>query len=363
MRKADRLSRHHAYSRTWHHITAVAALLTLAGACGKSSDSEVRPDGSAGTTGAAGTTGSAGASGSVGAAGASGVAGSQAGTGGSGTAATGGSGTAGTGGASANCAPRAAFTEASHSILQVKWDAGTATSAGTGVVHVWAKTAWTANGNNLAGTVKACGSVLPPASLTQLVGGGMILIEIPNSAWEAAGMPTFQVTGTQTGWNVGSMVSNNYAVMIGYTMANGATADWPMSYTGITMTVDSDGDMNPGLTSVPRNGGGYVLPPTSALGAILGGARADKVYLVTRNVATNMMTRTSCDESSGTATFMHFDNHVVGCHVSGGGECKSDEVAFIDTNRTQFQVMSATIETKVVADTATCADVRTALPM
>jgi hypothetical protein len=191
----------------------------------------------------------------------------------------------------------------------------------------------------------------------------MILIEIPNAAWDAAGMPSFPLTETQTGWNVGSMVSNSYAVMIGYTMANGATADWPTSHTGITMTQDSDGDMNPGLTSLPRNGGGYVLPPTSAIGAVLGGARADKVYLVTRNVATNMMTRTSCDESSGTTTFAHFDNHVVGCHVSGGDECMPSEIDFIDTNRTKFQVMSATIKTKIVADGATCADVRTALPM
>jgi hypothetical protein len=269
----------------------------------------------------------------------------------------------GTGGSSGSCPPRPAFTEASHTILQVKWDAGSATSAGTGVVHLWAKAAWTANGNDLAGTLKACGSALPPASLTQLAGGGMILIEIPNAAWDAPSMPSFSLTQTQTGWNVGSMASNSYAVMIGYTMANGATADWPTSHTDIAMTQDSDGDMNPGLTGVPRNGGGYVLPPTSAIGAVLNGARADKVYLVTRNVATNMMTRTSCDESSGTTTFTHFDNHVVGCHVSGGGECMPSEVDFIDTNRTKFQVMSATIATKIVADGATCADVRTALPM
>jgi hypothetical protein len=205
--------------------------------------------------------------------------------------------------------------------------------------------------------------VLPPTSLTALVGGGMILIEIPNTAWDAPSMPTFQLQQTQTGWNVGSMLNNSYAVMIGYTMANGATADWPASHTGVAMTADSDGDMNPGLTALPRNGGGYVLPPTSTIGALLNGPRADRLYLVTRNVASNAMTRTSCDESSGTSTFMHFDNHVLGCHVSGGAECKSDEVDFIDTNRTKYVVTSATIETKVVADAATCADVRAALPM
>ncbi len=36
---------------------------------------------------------------------------------------------------------------------------------------------------------------------------------------------------------------------------------------------------------------------------------------------------------------------------------------FVDTNRTIYQVTGATAQTKVVADTASCADVRAALPM
>ena len=80
-------------------------------------------------------------------------------------------------------------------------------------------------------------------------------------------------------------------------------------------------------------------------------------------VVSAMLTRTSCDEASGPATFMHFDNHVVGCHVSGGGACSSSEVKFIDDNRTVYAVTSGTMATKVVPATATCADVRAAFPM
>ena len=76
-----------------------------------------------------------------------------------------------------------------------------------------------------------------------------------------------------------------------------------------------------------------------------------------------MATRTSCDEASGTTTVMHFDNHVVGCHINGKGECTSAQADFVDTNRTVFQVLSATIKTRIVPDAATCADVRAALPM
>lgn len=62
-------------------------------------------------------------------------------------------------------------------------------------------------------------------------------------------------------------------------------------------------------------------------------------------------------------TFMHFDNHMVGCHISGGGECTPAEVKFIDDNRTIYTVASATAEAKTISDAATCADVRNALPM
>ena len=47
----------------------------------------------------------------------------------------------------------------------------------------------------------------------------------------------------------------------------------------------------------------------------------------------------------------------------GGDDCSPTEVNFIDQNRTIYEIVSATAETKIVAETATCADVRAALPM
>lgn len=315
-------------------MAGALALLTGLGACGGNSNSEVSTGGSGGT---AGTTGAAG----------------QAGT----------SGGTGTGGSGGDCAPRATFTEASHEVLSVTWPAGSATTAGSGKVHVWGKTVFTVSGNTLSGSLQACGTVLPSATLSGLVGGGMILIEVPPAAWDSSHQAQFQVDGTQSGWSVGSTLMYGYAALIGFTMTDGATAAWPSSYTGITMTTDPDGDGNPGLTSIPRSSTGYVLPPTSALGALGVGSRADQVYLVIRHVASMMLSRTSCTDASGTVDFTHFDNHVIGCHVSGGGACSSSEVQFIDDNRTIYAVTSATIATKIVADGATCADVRAALPM
>jgi hypothetical protein len=125
---------------------------------------------------------------------------------------------------------------------------------------------------------------------------------------------------------------------------------------GIT---DADGDGSPALTALPKIGGGFVAPPTS----ILQTSRVDKVYIVTRNSASSTITRTACDQVTSMTTYSHFDNHVVGCHVMGGGECTSGDANFVDTNRTIYEVKSATVQSKLMSDDASCADIRAALPM
>jgi hypothetical protein len=218
---------------------------------------------------------------------------------------------------------------------------------------------YTASGNTLSGMLQACGIALPPTTLNALAGNDMIQIDVPNAAWDAPSMARYQVDGTQTGWNVGSTLSFSYAALVGFTMANPTTAAWPAAYTDITMTNDAEGDNHVGLTAVPRSGTGYTLPPTS----LAQDMRVDQVYIVVRQVTSAMLTRTACDQASGSATFAHFNNHVVGCHVMGGADCMPPQISFVDTNRTIYTVASATAQTKVVADTASCADVRAALPM
>ena len=146
------------------------AVLALAGAC-SSSNSEVKPDGSAGHGGSTGT---------------------------------GGSTATGTGGA---CAPRTSFAEASHLVVEVGWPAGLASMKGSGQLHIWGKAVFTVSGNTLTGTLQACGIVLPPTTLSAIGGGGMIQIEVPTAAWDAPNPPTFTITGTQTGPNVGDSSS------------------------------------------------------------------------------------------------------------------------------------------------------------
>lgn len=326
-------------------IAAFGTLLMLAGACADGAPPLV-PAASGGTTASGGGPGTGGTP--------------TSGTGGDAQPATG--GTTGTGGAGgALCEPQARLTMGTHEILNVTWPAGAATLEGRGQVHLWGKVMFAANGNALSGSTQACGTVVPATELDPSIGGGKIMIDVPLEAWDASTMPPFPIDGTQTGWNVGSSLSYTYTASVGFTPVAATTEPWPASYAAIT-TNDFDHDMNPGVTGVPRSGGGYLLPPTSAVAAVGAGPRADKVYLVDRNVASVMLTRTSCDEAAGTEVFMHFDNHVVGCRVSAGGDCTPSQVKFVDDNRSIYTVTSATIKATAIKSDATCADVRRALP-
>jgi len=310
---------------------ALLAALALGWSCGGSSNAEVRPDGGSGgiqvQTGAGGATADAG-------------------------------GVPGTGGASGGCPAQATFTQGEHITMAVTWMTTLGTMMGTGQVHVWAKTTFTASGNTLTGTSQTCGSVLPATNLNAIAGGGTVLIQIPDATWEVSTMPRFQIQATQTGWDVGSVVSYTSTALIGLTLADPTNGAWPDP---VTTAVDADDDKSPGYTAVPASGGSYVLPPTSINTA---SNRADRVYLATRNVFMIAATRTACDQASGPVTVVHFDSHVVGCHNSTTNmDCTPQQASFVDTNRTDYTAGTSTIQTKVVPANATCADVRTALPM
>jgi hypothetical protein len=344
----------------------LAAVLALLGACGGSS-SEVQPAGSAGAGGAQGQAGAGGTSAggtSGGVAGTTGgaAAGGRGGDTGAGGAGVGGTSTAGTGGtgsggSSGACPARTTFTIANHDILNVTWPSGLATMGGSGPVHIWTKVTFAAAGSGLNATAQACGSNLPPTMLSALAGGGNVQIEIPNAAWDSPSMPKFMFPATQTGWDPGSKITYSSNALVGFTTDPGAT--WPAANTGIMARTDADGDGSPALTALPKIGGGFVAPPTS----ILQLTRVDKVYIVTRNSTSVTITRTACDQVSTVSTYAHFDNHVVGCHVMGGGECTATEANFVDTNRTIYEVTTATVQSKVVPDSVSCADIRAMLAM
>jgi hypothetical protein len=255
------------------------------------------------------------------------------------------------------CEAMTSGTQAVHVIMQVTWPGSVGTESGAGTVNVWTRSKFTIDGsNNITATNTPCGSQIPEITKTPIAGGGKVLAEFPPAIWNSAMIPSFPATGTQTGSNIGSKVTMKATpVIVGATMSdpNGA---WPA--VGAVVGADHDGDGKLGIASVPRNGGGYSLPPTSLLRT----NSADKLYIASRTTSALDGTRDSCTTTKGTAMIANFDNHIIGCHVAGGGECTKSESDFIDQNRTVFVVKSATYETKIVPDGSTCDAVRAALP-
>jgi hypothetical protein len=97
---------------------------------------------------------------------------------------------------------------------------------------------------------------------------------------------------------------------------------------------DDDHDTSQGITATPQMGNGYVLPPTSTSLPL---TQADKVYIVLRQELDLSGTRSADGKtSSGTAKLSLFDNHVVGCHISGGSDCTSTQASFLDAARTKY---------------------------
>jgi hypothetical protein len=244
------------------------------------------------------------------------------------------------------------------------------------------------------GTTQTCSTTLPPLELNAAgdiaVGGvpiggkGQVQITLPDAMWDrvAANGVKFNVTGTQSGWNPGDTIKTNPVVgLVGlkptstYQMAatmwptpagcaNNCTPDGV--FTAADVSNDDLPDTNPGITAIPvmmtNSMGGFYYPPT-AVG--LGGSApvADQVYIVSRNqLSINGMRMSDCTQGTGTATVSLFENHVIGCHISGGSTCTSAQVSFLDQNRTIYAVGSgATVKIKQIM-TGTCAEARAMLP-
>jgi hypothetical protein len=300
--------------------------------------------------GAGGTTSTAGSSADAGGP-AAGSGGATAGAGGSGGGgATAGAG--GSGGGGATCPTD--YTTATHIVINVSWKSTTVLNAGSGKVHVWTKSNFSESGSTASVTSRSCGSVLPAITTSAIAGSENILPEIPDAAWDNAAMPTFTGTATRSGNN---LTVDPGVALLGLTMSN-PTAAWPAA-SAIT-GLDQDGDGELGITAVSKVNNGFSAPPTD----ISKSHRADKIYLAIRNIMTLSASAAGCPASyTGTANVSKFDNHVIGCHVQGGSECTTTQRDFVDSNRTVYTINSATFTSQKVSGDATCADVRTLLPI
>lgn len=262
-----------------------------------------------------------------------------------------------------SCPEQAEGIAGNHIVVDVSWSATTGLNAGSGQLHIWTMAELTFDGTDVTGVVRPCGSVVPPMEKAALVGGGQMQTVIPDEVWDAPSMPTFQASGTISGFDVGSTITMDpVASLVGLTMDDPMNGAWPPTGAEVN-AVDHDGSGKPGITAIPRSDPPFSLPPLDLIGALLpNGARGDVLGIVTRSVIELHGTRDTCTSARGSATVHVFNNHVVGCHVLDGGDCNADQVNFVDSNRVVYQIGDASYTMKRLEDGATCADVRAALP-
>ncbi len=223
------------------------------------------------------------------------------------------------------------------------------------------------SGSTLTGTGQTCNIALPDIQLSStialILGATSVQIQIPPAVW--AQTTTFPMTATQTGWGpTGTFVTGATLSSYGFSLPaamNAAPYAWPA-----TSWTLPQGSVTSPLVAAPLNGTvngvKYTYPPVDGLAT----AKADQVDIVSRNEIALNGTWSSCSEQSGTASVSLFDNHVVGCHLSGGSTCTTgstgSQAGFLDSNRTVYTVGMATFTAKTVTGTATCADVLQTVP-
>ncbi len=259
-------------------------------------------------------------------------------------------------------------TWATFGQVPVTWPATIAIIASQGTLNQWVlsrETQATPGGSVTASSVP-CGITTPDFQTNIFGGASAFGIRFPDTIFDSGNIPptafTISVTITPSGFG---FTTNPFAYLIGLTLDNAATAQWPG--TASVNEVDEDKDQNPGVTIIPATGPGYSYPPTSI--PFPGTPLADQLYLAQRTVMSLSGTLTSCDELDGAVTIAApggvaaIDSSIIGCHVQGGTTCTSSQSGFIDENRPVFTPSGPGKMISVrMPDNATCADVRTRLP-
>ena len=231
---------------------------------------------------------------------------------------------------------------------------------GDGQVHLWGKVVFTASGNTLSGTLQACGIVLPPTTLTAL---GRRRHDPDRGPDRRLGRPEHAAfPGRRDADRLERRRHADLQLRGAGRVHHRQPHDRALAVVlhrhhdderrGRRHERGAHGDpahRRPATRCRPLRSRSCRAPTRSTSSRARSPRRRSREPRATRPRAprrSRTSTTTSWAATSWAAT--------TACPT---------EVNFVDQNRTIYQVTSATAQTKIVADTATCADVRAALPM
>lgn len=265
-------------------------------------------------------------------------------------------------------------TWGSRLVIDVSWTpqgiTGILLAAGSGTITQWLMTTRTMSGNTATESAVVCGIALPDFDGTAIAGGQVYGIRFPNTLFDNAYVPAFDVHGTFSGSGLGSAYNTTAAaVLLGLTLSNPTTTPWPST---ITTEVDMDKDGQPGVTANALTGNGYSYPPVDLFETNF----ADELYLAIRQVTQLSATAADCDHLTGTVSIPTIynpssgtskpaiDSHVIGCWDSTTGMvCNSSQTSFVDNTQPVFTPSGgSSFSSERMPSGSTCAAVRLALP-
>lgn len=250
--------------------------------------------------------------------------------------------------------------------IRVTWGDGQALNILTDDLVLWERMDLTESGVAVTGSDRVCGLQIPDFSsaLTPEWYG----LSFGTTAFD--GTKTSSISGTATNRSPGAHLDlGNSAVLAGLTMTD-PRGSWPsrddiLAGTGAT-AADDDADGTPGITSSVKTGtrpgstDTYAYPLVDVTTTPYG--RAASFSLVLRGVLAHSMTVDSCTSMSGTADVSALDDHVLGCMRTDSAVCSWDDANLADNVKPTYTIGAATFTATKLAKTATCADIRTALP-
>jgi cysteine-rich repeat protein len=244
--------------------------------------------------------------------------------------------------------------------------------AGSGTILSWAKIQRTVSGSTATDEAVPCGLQIPDfAAEVPGVAREDYRLEFPHALFDANTLPSVTSSVALSAAAPGATfnsTANPVAIVLG---AEGipdinTADDLPPNPDIAQYVVDHDGDGVLGISAHvnPTVGATYSYVPVRAAPL----TRADRIYLVVRQVSSFNGTIADCSTVSGDAIVTEQNSRIVGCHrledVDAGvsGECVDAERDFAERYKVVYSTGAATFSMKKLADGASCADVRGALP-
>lgn len=237
-------------------------------------------------------------------------------------------------------------------------------------------------GGSGKGVIHSCGSIVP--AMTSNATCDVYDVSIPDEAWDHPNMPSFETTGTSTGFEPGDML--NLAAQTGligisfddinqpFPTADQATDISCPEGTGLDCYPDVDGDGNPGLATFINNSAEVASDFPSQCGLLMtdpydfqaapldGGAdqltgvfparRANIAHVGIRvRVGGGGVIDETCAGGTGDAIAEYMQVRIIDCTRVDGEKCTAEQATFLDSNFPAYQVLQAGESPKWAAGT------------